>query len=285
MAAVIFTALTSACQATTTPAQVGLFHPAQLFPKETDVDGLRLNLVYGLNRNVRGLDVGTLVNRTEQRMVGFSLGTANVVGGDFAGIQGGVFNGVEGGVSGLQFSSLNLSSELRGAQIGFMSLAKGAGDAKGAVSGLQGSLFFNLASELRGAQVGIANLVKGNAHGAQFAVMNVAEGDVRWIQAAVVANFAEGDVDWIQAALWVNVAKSVSGVQWGTWNLAKSISGFQWGTVNVVSRDDDDAAGVKGVQLGLINVSGALRGVQIGALNCSDGWPPIRCFPLFKVRF
>lgn len=59
--------------ATSTPLQVAVFDPVQAFDRRHDVNGLRLNCVYGNNENVRGLDVG-FVNVAQKQMAGIQLG-------------------------------------------------------------------------------------------------------------------------------------------------------------------------------------------------------------------
>lgn len=41
-----------------TPLQLSVWNPVQLVPDDWDVWGLRLNLPYGMNRDLYGLDVG-----------------------------------------------------------------------------------------------------------------------------------------------------------------------------------------------------------------------------------
>ena len=45
------------------PIQLSLLTPVQIFPEQTPIAGLRLNVLYGRNVSVQGLDVG-LVNHT-----------------------------------------------------------------------------------------------------------------------------------------------------------------------------------------------------------------------------
>jgi len=43
------------------PIQLALWEPIQLFKSDTSVSGIRLNLIYGINQDVLGIDLG-LVN-------------------------------------------------------------------------------------------------------------------------------------------------------------------------------------------------------------------------------
>lgn len=52
--------------------------------------GLRLDLFYGKNENVTGLDLG-VANQTTGKQTGVQLGFANIVDGDMSGVQFGYF--------------------------------------------------------------------------------------------------------------------------------------------------------------------------------------------------
>ena len=71
VAAGILVFVTTGCQ--TTPAQLALWHPLQVFPEETNVYGLRMDLLYGSNNRVYGADMG-LGNQTLEGMVGLQVG-------------------------------------------------------------------------------------------------------------------------------------------------------------------------------------------------------------------
>lgn len=45
------------------PVQLALVTPIQIFPEDNSITGVRLNLLYGRNASVTGLDLG-LVNHT-----------------------------------------------------------------------------------------------------------------------------------------------------------------------------------------------------------------------------
>jgi hypothetical protein len=99
------------------PLQLALENPYQLVPEDMDIHGLRLNFLYGKNRNVKGIDPGHM----------------NESKGDFSGLEVGLLiNGVDGNVSGLQAGLL--------------------GNGTGSVIGVQTSLFVNLAESINGDQ-------------------------------------------------------------------------------------------------------------------------------------
>jgi hypothetical protein len=121
---------------------------SQIFTKSTPVYGLRLNLLYGVQSRVVGLDAGLfndadslsglgfgLCNITRQSATGVMLGAAcshsdedfqglqtglvNIVGGQLSGAQLGIANGTENGV-GLQIGLINRSKSMRGVQLGLL---------------------------------------------------------------------------------------------------------------------------------------------------------------------
>jgi len=60
------------CATQRTPLQVSICPPAQLEPVNTEVDGLRLDLPYGENDIVRGLDVG-IAGSVNQELAGIQV--------------------------------------------------------------------------------------------------------------------------------------------------------------------------------------------------------------------
>lgn len=118
-------------------AMVSAFAPGQIPIADEQVNGVRINLIYGDCMSVNGLDLG-LVGRTRSRFNGLQVAGCSVVGTDMAGCQLGLLNFVDTGFSGFQFSLWN--------------------DVGGTASGLQLGLF-NFADKLRGAQIGLLNFV------------------------------------------------------------------------------------------------------------------------------
>jgi len=136
----------------TAPLQVSLFHPLQAYPDDYSVDGLRLNVIYGVNDNVQGIDLG-LVNETKGNVQGFELGADNRVSDDFTGGQLGLFNEVKGNFNFLQLGLI-------------------ANITKGSCTGFQASVFYNDAGqEMRGLQLGIVNHA-GSLYGIQIGLLN-----------------------------------------------------------------------------------------------------------------
>ena len=50
--------LVSHAEDQTTGFQLSLFHPVQSHPDDYNVDGFRLDLMYGVNEDVQGIDIG-----------------------------------------------------------------------------------------------------------------------------------------------------------------------------------------------------------------------------------
>jgi hypothetical protein len=181
-----------------TPFQLSLVKPVQLFPEETRVDGLRINLLYGVNKEVNGLDYG-VINRTTGTTQGVQLGafpfagvniTESLYGIQFGGILGGI-NIAGGDVEGLQisgiFGGINKSGNLKGIQIagalGGINMAENvngvqiAGSYLGInlaknMSGVQVGTIYNQAQVMEGVQLGLVN-VCNKMHGIQLGLVNI----------------------------------------------------------------------------------------------------------------
>ena len=91
-----------------TPLMLSILGPAAQVPQATwDVQGLRLNLIYGGCHTLRGLDIG-LINSCE-RMYGLQLGLINTVD-VMKGLQIGFVNHANRAV-GLQIGVINVISD------------------------------------------------------------------------------------------------------------------------------------------------------------------------------
>lgn len=121
-----------------TPIMFSLFNPAQIPAENYDVNGLRIDLLYGKCRNLRGLDVG-LVNHATGREIGLEAGLVNYVEQNF---------------TGLQVGAVNLADRMTGFQVGVFN---GADD----VSGIQIGVI-NDTRIMRGLQLGLINVIENN---------------------------------------------------------------------------------------------------------------------------
>lgn len=133
-----------------TPLQIGFGGArAQLFPAETAVTGLRLNLVMSDNQDVTGLDLG-LVSRAD-RMTAIQVNLANLVDSEFIGLSGGLFNRA-GSMSGLQAGLFNsVTHDVSGFQLGLFNMAD---DTMGIQIGL-----INRTTSMQGLQIGLVNII------------------------------------------------------------------------------------------------------------------------------
>ena len=102
---VAFIALSSPTSADS-PVQVAIFHPIQIVDKVDDVKGIRLNVFYGVNGSVSGLDVG-FANHTTHEQKGLQIGFFNMTE-NMSGLQIGLFNRTEW-LNGIQIGFLNMN--------------------------------------------------------------------------------------------------------------------------------------------------------------------------------
>lgn len=133
-----------------TPLQLGIAGSScQIFPEETDVVGLRLNLAASRNTTVTGIDLGlvslgddirairaNLFNTSEMHFSGVEVGISNYDAA-LAGLAVGFFNSVAGDASGILLGAFNKANDMTGLQIGIV----------------------NQAVSLRGVQIGLINLI------------------------------------------------------------------------------------------------------------------------------
>lgn len=133
------------------PIQVALFNPIQIFDEDTSVKGLRLNILYGVNRDMTGIDLG-LANHNRGVFQGFQYGLIGITEGDFTGWQDNAFNYTEGRFKGVQTGFYNGAGSARGFLWGAVNITD-------SMEGLQLGIF-NMTDRLDGLQIGIINVVK-----------------------------------------------------------------------------------------------------------------------------
>lgn len=149
------------------PFQLSLFSPVAIVPENWSIHGVRINLLYCVNKDMLGLDIG-VVNRVNGNLRGYEYGLlfnylegnlggyqtsflVNVSRGNINGGQEGLVNVTKGDVSGFQFGVYNGTKNLEGVQIGG----------------------FNQAEVVKGFQLGICNIT-GVLDGLQVGLINVA---------------------------------------------------------------------------------------------------------------
>jgi len=121
--------------------QVALIDPVQFVSRDRSIDLFRLNLIAGVNDNMRGLDLG-LFNITRQDFDGIGLGLSHYEGGHMNGWQLGVLSIAGGDVEGVQTAAISTANGfVHGWQMGLVNYAGGG---------------------LLGLQTGAVNIVKGD---------------------------------------------------------------------------------------------------------------------------
>ncbi|RMF26874.1 MAG: hypothetical protein D6765_08305 [Bacteroidetes bacterium] len=152
------------------------------------VNNLSVNVLWGVNGGVSGLEFGGLVNSVQGDVRGFQFaGLGNTVQRNMTGTQvGGFFNYTEGRASGIQLAGLGnmVQADVNGVQAaGVFNLARGdvwavqassvvnfsGGAAKMQISGL-----VNSARRVEVGQIGLLN-VAGEVRGFQFGLVNVSD--------------------------------------------------------------------------------------------------------------
>ncbi len=140
-ALVTFIMIVSTVQAQTRPIQISLINPIQIFPEKTHILGLRLNLLYGKNASVTGLDVGLVNHMTKGQSGGVQFGFLGIVESDFTGWQDNTINitkkkfvGLQAGIvnsarymNGIQFGLVNYAENMKGLQIGLINIIRRGG--------------------------------------------------------------------------------------------------------------------------------------------------------------
>ena len=123
---------------------------------DADVQGIRVNLLYGVNQNMTGLDLG-LINHTRGHMTGAGFGLVNVADGGFTGWQSGAVNVAGGQFTGLQWSPWTVLSLANFVEAG---------------EGAQIAIAFNRAQNLRGFQLALVNVAE-DMYGVQVGLINI----------------------------------------------------------------------------------------------------------------
>ena len=134
------------------PFQIAFIGPSmQLIDDDATIKGIRLNLPYGVNENVWGLDAGA-VNHVRGSAKAWQVGLVNLTEEDFTGWQKGFVNLSPGQFLGFQFGFVNHAGSGEGFQLGFVNHAQN-------FDGLQISVI-NFAEEYYGIQVGLINIIR-----------------------------------------------------------------------------------------------------------------------------
>jgi hypothetical protein len=147
MVVVLLSAPVSA-QETQRPIQLSLVTPIQIFPDNYSISGLRINLLYGRNTSVVGLDLGLVNHTTTGLSQGLQLGFVNLNDADYTGLEHAFVNVTTGNAKGMQWGFVNTAGFMNGLQLGFVNYAK----------------------SMKGLQIGLVNIIK---QGGQFPVFPI----------------------------------------------------------------------------------------------------------------
>jgi hypothetical protein len=112
-------------QAQNRPIQIALLTPVQIFPEKNSISGVRLNLIYGRNVSVTGLDLGLINHTTTGISKGIQFGMVGLADSDFTGWQDNWVNVTKGKFKGLQWGTVNYAKNMSGFQLGLVNYAQG----------------------------------------------------------------------------------------------------------------------------------------------------------------
>lgn len=137
-------------QAQDRPIQIALITPVQIFPEENSISGIRLNLIYGRNVSITGLDLGLVNHTTTGKSKGIQFGIVGLVDSDFVGWQDNWVNVTKGRFEGFQWGAVNYTKNMKGFQLGLV----------------------NYAENMYGLQVGLVNIIQQGGAFPVFPIVN-----------------------------------------------------------------------------------------------------------------
>ncbi len=218
------------------PAQVSFFFPigSNGINSGRYSNYFSLNMLWGFNGGVKGMEIGGLVNVDRKTVTGAQIGgLTNLTFGNLKGAQ----------VAGL----VNQAKNVEGVQIGGL-----VNSSLGKMIGLQVGGLINYALDtLYGTQIG-----------GLFNLSTTRKPSVG-LQLGGLGNLSTGKLSGTQIGGLLNVANKLNGTQIsGLINVAGKVNGSQISFINIGWK-------VKGFQLGFINISDSLKGVPIGFLSIS----------------
>ena len=254
--------------AAATPVQVAVWDPVQVFPAQADVQGFRLDLLYGCNRDVFGIDLG-VANRATRDFGGVALGL--------------LFNNVGlYAMTNVAPANAAATEETEGPTL--LRVAGRTYAVGGMARGIQLAGAANIAVELNGAQAAsLMNVCHRHMTGLQLALFgNVVGGNMRGLQVGMLGNQCRGRMTGLQVAGLFNESAWMHGIQLQVspigGNRTVEMQGLQVSLVlpgNSATHLNGAQIGIglnradriEGLQLGLVNYARHMHGVQIGLLN------------------
>jgi hypothetical protein len=109
------------------PIQLAFFTPVQIFPENDTISGVRINLLYGRNASVTGLDLGLVNHTTAGLSKGIQYGAVVLADSDFIGIQFSWVNVTRGNFEGFQIGFINFAKTMNGLQFGLVNIISQGG--------------------------------------------------------------------------------------------------------------------------------------------------------------
>jgi len=143
-------ALTSLSNAQSRPINIALFNPIQIFPESNSIEGIRINLIYGKNVSVTGIDWGLVNHVGSGGFKGVQLGAINICEGNVTGWQNGLINISKRNVEGFQWGWFNSGDHVSGFQLGIL----------------------NFAESMYGLQIGLLNFIHTGGQFPVFPIIN-----------------------------------------------------------------------------------------------------------------
>ena len=150
LAALILIFISTPVQAQNRPIQIALVAPVQIFPEENRISGIRLNLIYGRNVSITGLDFGLINHTTTGESRGIQFGMVALVDSDFMGWQDNWVNVTKGRFEGFQSGTVNYAKNMNGFQFGLV----------------------NYAERMKGLQIGLVNIIRQGGAFPVFPIVN-----------------------------------------------------------------------------------------------------------------
>ena len=147
-AAVVLALIPTVSFAQEKPFNLALVTPIQIFSEETAISGMRINLLYGRNTTVNGIDFGLVNHTTSGQSMGLQWGGLNMTDADFTGLQYGWVNITKQNFKGMQWGLVNYVNSGNGFMLGFV----------------------NYAMTMKGLQIGLINFIR---QGGQFPVFPI----------------------------------------------------------------------------------------------------------------
>jgi hypothetical protein len=151
VASAVLLLASSSALAASSPLQLALFDPVQIVKHDQSVGLFRLDIIYGKNAGMTGLDLG-LVNHTTGDQAGLTYGVASYVQGSFTGWQDNIVNIADKRFLGLQSGAFNRSKDGHGVQFGWVNMTD-------KMSGLQLGLVNYTRVMTKGLQIGVGNII------------------------------------------------------------------------------------------------------------------------------